>query len=72
MKKIYRIKNLQCAHCAHKMEKSIQKLDGIENASVNFLMQKITIETSVENLTELEKEISKICKKIESDCEVIL
>ena len=72
MKKVYRIKNLECAHCAHKMEKAIQKLDGVENASVNFLMQKITIETSEENIAELGEQIAKICKKIESNCEVVL
>ena len=28
MKKIYRMKNLDCAHCAAKMETAIRRLDG--------------------------------------------
>ena len=44
MKKTYRLENLDCAACAAKMEAAISKLDGVESVSVNFIMQKLTLE----------------------------
>ena len=44
MKKTYRLKNLDCAHCAAKMETALGKLDGVTGVSVNFLTQKLTFE----------------------------
>ena len=43
MKKIYRLKDLDCANCAAKMERNICKIDGVHEASVNFMSQKLTI-----------------------------
>ena len=40
MKKTFRMEDLECAHCAAKMEDAIKKLDGVHCASVNFLLQK--------------------------------
>ena len=73
MKKTYRLKNLDCANCARKMEDEIKKLQGINAASVSFLTQRISLDLSESaDISKLEKAIVKICKKIESDCEVIL
>ena len=44
MKKVYKLQNLDCAVCATKMEKAVGKLDGVQNASVNFLAQRMTVE----------------------------
>ena len=35
MKKVYRLENLDCANCAAKMEAAIQKLDGVQSATVS-------------------------------------
>ena len=37
MKKTFRMTDLDCANCAAKMENAIKKIDGVTNASVNFL-----------------------------------
>ena len=37
MKKTFKLIDLDCAHCAAKMEEAIKKLPGVTNASVNFL-----------------------------------
>ena len=42
MKKTFKMTDLDCASCAAKMEDAIRKIDGVEDASVNFLMQKMT------------------------------
>ena len=51
MKKIYRMKNLECAHCAAKMETAIRRLDGVNDAAINFMAMKLTVEQ--ENITRL-------------------
>lgn len=71
MKKTFKLENLGCASCAAKMEDAIQKIDGVTNASVNFIMQKLTLETEGEDISDIVKKAIKICKKIEPDCRVI-
>ena len=44
MKKVFRLENLDCANCAAKMERGIQKISGVTYASVSFMTQKLTIE----------------------------
>ena len=43
MKKTYRIKNIDCANCAAKIERKVAALPGVEGANVNFLTQRMTI-----------------------------
>ena len=38
MKKVFRLENLDCANCAAKMEGAIKKVDGVEDATVNFII----------------------------------
>ena len=72
MKKVYRVNNLECAHCAGKMEVGISKLNGIKECSMNFIMQKLTIEfEDGADVTCILKEVKSICKKIEPDCEIV-
>ena len=72
MKKVYKLKNLDCANCAAKMEAGIKKIPGVSSASVNFLMQKMTIESDTDDFEGLMQEVSKVCAKIEPDCKIIL
>ncbi len=68
MKKTYKLEDLDCANCAAKMEQAIKKIDGVTNASVSFLTQKMTVETDRDSLDEIMKEVVKVCKKVEPDC----
>ena len=72
MKKTYKMIDLDCAHCAAKMEDAIKKLEGVQDASVNFLMQKLTIEGDDARFQEIVQEAVKVCKKIEPDCQVVV
>ncbi|MDD3453022.1 MAG: cation transporter [Bacilli bacterium] len=67
MKKIFRLEGLECANCAAKMEKEISKLDGVKEATVNFMSTKLTIEADEEKMEEIILASEKIVKKIESD-----
>lgn len=72
MKKVFKLKDLDCANCAAKMEAGIKKIPGVKNASVNFMMQKMTIESDTEDFDALMQEVVKVCAKVEPNCEIIL
>lgn len=72
MKKTFDMIDLECAHCAAKMEDAIRKLDGVTGASVSFLAQKLTIEGDDARFDAIVKQAAKICKKIEPDCEIVV
>ena len=72
MKKIYNLRDLDCANCAAKMEEAIAKIEGVKSVNVSFLTQKMTLEAEDENFQKTLKAVIKACKKIEPDCEIIL
>ena len=72
MKKTFKMIDLECAHCAAKMEDAIKKLPGVTNATVSFMTQKLTLEAEDAQFDMLVKEAVKICKKVEPDCEVVV
>ncbi len=72
MKRTFELEDLDCAHCAAKMEEGIAKLEGVTSVSVNFLTQKLTLEADDAVFDKVLKQAVKICRKIEPDCRVIL
>ena len=72
MKKTFALEELDCANCAAKMEDAIKKLDGVKNATVNFIAQKLTLEADDEVFDAVLKAAAKEIKKVDSDCEIIL
>ncbi len=44
MKKTFRLKGLDCAQCAAKIEEQVKNLDGVSGASVDFASLKMTLE----------------------------
>lgn len=68
MKFVFKLEDLDCAHCAAKMEKEIAKLDGVESVSISFLAQKLTLECPEEKKAAIFTAAKAICKKIEPDC----
>ncbi len=72
MKKTFKLEDLDCANCAAKMETAIKKLDGVKNATVSFITQKLTIEAEDERFDEVVKAAVKCIARVEPDCRVIL
>lgn len=72
MKKKYKLQDLDCANCAAKMEEAIKKIPGVIDASVNFMMQKLTIEAEDSRFDEIMKETQKVCSKVEPDCVILM
>ena len=69
MKKVVRIKNLECANCAAAVERAVAKIDGVNSVNVSFIGEKMTLDYD-ENKNVLE-EIKTAAKKLEPDCEFI-
>lgn len=67
MKKKFILKGLECANCAAKMEKAINELDGVKEATVNFMTTKLVIDGEDEKMPTIIAEVEKIVKKIEPD-----
>lgn len=72
MKKTFKLVDLDCANCAAKMETAIKKIDGVKDASVSFMSQKMTIEADDAKFDDIVKEAVKVCKKVEPDCEIVI
>lgn len=72
MKKTFKLIDLDCANCAAKMENAIKKIEGVSAASVSFMTQKMTIEADEEQFDGIMKQVVKVCKKVEPDCEIVL
>jgi copper chaperone CopZ len=70
MKKVLKLNDLGCANCAAKMEREINKISGVNSATVNFISQKLTIDSEDEKFQEIIVSVQKIIKKIEPDCTV--
>ena len=72
MKKKFKLQDLDCANCAAKMEEAIKKIDGVNDASVNFMMQKMTIDADDSKFDDIMKEVVTVCAKVEPDCKILM
>ena len=72
MKKTYKI-DVDCAHCANKMEEAAKNTAGVKDATVNFMMLKMIVEfEDGQDPKAVMKDVLKNCKKVEDDCEIFL
>ena len=72
MKKTFKLVDLDCANCAAKMEEAIKKIEGVSDATVSFMTQKMTIEADDGRFDEIMKEVVSVCRKVEPDCVILL
>ena len=72
MKNKFKLEDLDCANCAAKMEEGIKKIEGVNDATVSFLAQKMTIDAQDDRFDEIMKEVVKVCAKVEPDCKILM
>ena len=72
MKKKFKLQDLECDNCAAKMEEAIKKIEGVSDATVSFMTQKMTIEADDSRFDEIMKEVVSVCRKVEPDCVIQL
>ena len=63
----FKIEGLDCVNCANELEKSLSKIDLIENVSISFMMERLTFSCNEDNLKSALKQIKKTIRKEEPD-----
>ena len=72
MKKVYDVE-VDCANCARKMEEAARRVEGVQFAGINFMMQRITIEfADGADESSVMKAVKKACKRVGHDCEIFI
>ena len=71
MKKSFKIE-VDCPVCACKIEDAVKKVDGVEECSVNYIMQRMVVTAADDNFDAVMKKVVKAAKKIEPDFEIEL
>ena len=69
MKKRYKFE-VDCANCAAKVEAAVKKIDAVNDATVNFMAQKLVLDADDARFDEILKEVQAVAKKVEPDCEL--
>ena len=64
---VYKVKNIDCANCAKKLERAIQKLPEVKSANLVFMTEKLVVESdSNEEIDSvLKKEIRRVMPIVE-------
>ncbi|NLO84404.1 MAG: heavy-metal-associated domain-containing protein [Clostridiales bacterium] len=71
MKKVFKLKNLDCANCAAKMETAISKIAGVDAVTVNFMTQKLSLEASDDVFATALEGAKAAIGKVEPDCIIL-
>ena len=70
MKKTIKLIDLDCGHCADKIQRAVQKIDGVTHVEVNFLNQKMILEAPDDKFDSILAEAKLLSKKIEPEVTV--
>jgi copper chaperone CopZ len=65
MKKTFTLENLDCANCAAKLERKLQKMNGVDSATVTFMTKKLEIEADDALMDNIVAEATGIITKLE-------
>ncbi|MEG2770000.1 MAG: cation transporter [Oscillospiraceae bacterium] len=71
MMKAFKIKNLDCANCAAKLEEEIRKVNGVNNVSIAFMTQKMMLDMETSDSDNIMREVKKAIRRTEPGCELI-
>lgn len=70
MKAVLKLEGLDCANCAAKIENDVGKVPGVQEVSVSFMTQKMTLVADDDRMDAVIEEASRIAKKVEGDVKV--
>lgn len=71
MKAVLKLEGLCCANCAAKIENEVKKIDGLDEANLSFMTQKLTLEAPESDLERIVDAASRIAKKIEDEVNIV-
>ena len=72
MKKTFKVKGIDCANCAAKLERKLSKIDGIDDVAVTFITEKLMIEAADDKFDKVLAEAVALTKKLEPDWEIVI
>ncbi|QBG57808.1 ATPase P [Bacillus amyloliquefaciens] len=63
----FQIEGMTCAACANRIEKRLNKIEGVESAPVNFALETVTVEYNPKEVTpkELKETVAKLGYRLE-------
>ena len=53
------------------MEEAIKKIDGVNDATMSFMTQKLTIDAADDRFDAIMDEVVKVCAKVEPDMKIL-
>ncbi len=72
MRKAFKLDGEICANCAGKIQAAIEKLPGVNSASVNAMTYKFTLDADDDSFDAVLAKSIAIFGDIEPDCEVLI
>ena len=72
MRKVMKLDGEICANCAGKIQAKVEKLPGVQSASVNAMTLKFTLDADDAAFDDALQSAVKIFDDIEPDCEVLI
>ena len=67
MKNKFKIKGLDCANCAAELERAIKKVEGVDEATISFMSERLVLECEENKKAEVMESVKKVIKKEEPD-----
>lgn len=71
MKKVFRLRGLDCAVCAAKMERAAGKIDSVNFVSIAYITGRMTLDADAERFDEVLSAVEKACSRIEPDLRIV-
>ena len=68
MRKIVRFTGVCCANCAAKLERALEKIDGINSVQLNFMAQRVNFDIDDNKYEEVVKRIKEVTEKVLPEC----
>lgn len=64
MRKTFKLDELDCANCGAKIEAGIKQIEGVNNAKVTFMTQKLMIDADDVRFDQIVDEAQKGCPQV--------
>ena len=71
MKYIFLVEDIDCGNCANKIEAALNKEDYINEASLNFILKKLVVDSNEEDKERLREKIERLANRIEKGVRIL-
>ena len=73
MRKTYELEELDCANCAAKMEAAINKLPGVEKATITFMTSRLSLVVpDGTDMAQLLAQVQREISRVDEGCRVVV